>query len=146
VCGSDLPGYTGQSGCRTSPVIMGHEAAGIGAKVGPAVTNVKPSDRVAIRPIKCCGVCAFCEEGKASLCATRLVFGHQMAGGAYAEWLVWPGRNLYPLSDHLSFEQAAFAEPLAYKPGLGAAVPARLQHAVFYSGDANRRHSICNPG
>jgi catechol 2,3-dioxygenase-like lactoylglutathione lyase family enzyme len=30
------------------------------------------------------------------------------------------------------------AEPLAYKPGLGAPIPARLQHAVFYVGDLER--------
>jgi catechol 2,3-dioxygenase-like lactoylglutathione lyase family enzyme len=30
------------------------------------------------------------------------------------------------------------AEPLAYKPGLGAPVPARLQHAVYYVRDLER--------
>jgi catechol 2,3-dioxygenase-like lactoylglutathione lyase family enzyme len=30
------------------------------------------------------------------------------------------------------------AEPLAYKPGHSAPVPARLQHAVFYVGDLER--------
>jgi L-iditol 2-dehydrogenase len=114
VCGSDLHGYTGQSGRRTPPMVMGHEAAGVVAAVGTAVTNVKPGDRVAIQPVKFCGVCPQCKEGKASLCANRQVLGvHQTAGGAYAEWLVWPARNLYPIPDHLSFEQASFAEPLA---------------------------------
>lgn len=34
------------------------------------------------------------------------------------------------------------AEPLAYKPGLGAPVPARLQHAVFYVRDLERSRAF----
>lgn len=114
VCGSDLHGYTGQSGRRTPPMIMGHEAAGVVEAVGSAVTSVTPGDRVAIQPVRFCGQCAACREGKSSLCLNRTVLGvHQQAGGAYAEWLVWPERCLYPIPDDLSFEQASFAEPLA---------------------------------
>lgn len=114
VCGSDLHGYTGQSGRRTPPMVMGHEAAGEVVEVGSAVTTVKPGDRVAIQPVKFCGQCLFCREGKASLCANRQVLGvHPAAGGAYAEWLVWPARCLFPIPPSMSFEQASFGEPLA---------------------------------
>ncbi len=114
VCGSDLHGYTGQSGRRTPPMIMGHEAAGVVSAVGSAVTNLKPGDRVAIQPVRFCGTCAFCREGKASLCLNRQVIGvHAQAGGAMAEWVVWPERCLYPIPDTLSFEVASFTEPLA---------------------------------
>lgn len=34
------------------------------------------------------------------------------------------------------------AEPLAYKPGFGAPVPARLQHAVYYVRDLERSHQF----
>ena len=35
-------------------------------------------------------------------------------------------------------QKVRLAEPLAYKPGLGAPVPARLQHAVYYVRDLER--------
>ncbi|MCW5851333.1 MAG: galactitol-1-phosphate 5-dehydrogenase [Anaerolineae bacterium] len=114
VCGSDLHGYTGQSGRRTPPMIMGHEAAGEVVAIGPAVTNVKPGDQVAIQPVRFCGQCVFCREGKASLCANRQVLGvHPAAGGAYAEWLVWPAGCLFPMPAGMTYEQASFGEPLA---------------------------------
>jgi L-iditol 2-dehydrogenase len=113
VCGSDLHGYTGQSGRRTPPMVMGHEAAGVVEEVGPAVTELKPGDRVAVQPVNFCGQCAFCLEGKTSLCKNRRVLGvHADAGGAYAERLVWPARCLHKIPDTLSFADAAFAEPL----------------------------------
>jgi threonine dehydrogenase-like Zn-dependent dehydrogenase len=37
VCGSDLHGYTGQSGRRTPPLIMGHEVTAQVAAVGEAL-------------------------------------------------------------------------------------------------------------
>ena len=43
VCGSDVEGYTGRSGRRVPPLIMGHEAAGEVVEIGPAVTNCQPS-------------------------------------------------------------------------------------------------------
>ena len=37
VCGSDLHGYTGDSGRRNPPLIMGHEATGEVIDIGPDV-------------------------------------------------------------------------------------------------------------
>ncbi len=112
VCGSDLHGYTGQTGRRIPPMIMGHEASGVVEEVGPAVTNVKPGDRVAVLPVVFCGQCAPCKEGKASLCTNRRLLGVGKGLGAYAEWLVWSARSTYRIPDNVSFEQAAFAEPM----------------------------------
>ncbi|MFN8499110.1 MAG: galactitol-1-phosphate 5-dehydrogenase [Anaerolineae bacterium] len=112
VCGSDLHGYTGQTGRRIPPMIMGHEAAGVVEAVGPDVTTVKPGDRVAVLPVVFCGACAPCKEGKASLCMNRRLLGVGKGIGAYAEWLVWPARSVYRIPDTVSFEQAAFAEPM----------------------------------
>ena len=43
ICGSDLHGYTGESGRRLPGMVMGHEASGWVEAVGPGVTN--PEDR-----------------------------------------------------------------------------------------------------
>src|SRR5438034_6234595 len=39
ICGSDVHGYDGSSGRRIPPIVMGHEAAGRVARVGPQVTG-----------------------------------------------------------------------------------------------------------
>ncbi|MGH9519501.1 MAG: alcohol dehydrogenase catalytic domain-containing protein, partial [Terriglobales bacterium] len=46
ICGSDVHGYDGSSGRRIPPIVMGHEAAGTIAGVGPGVARWKPGDRV----------------------------------------------------------------------------------------------------
>lgn len=99
VCGSDLHGYTGQSGRRIPPLVMGHEAAGEVVAVGSAVTALGPRDRVAIQPIDRRG-------------SKRILMGMD-APGAYAEYVVCPAGNLYPLPEQVSFEAGSLAEPLA---------------------------------
>jgi len=99
VCGSDLHGYTGQSGRRTPPLVMGHEAAGQVVESGAGVAGLPPGTRVAIHPIE--------EVG-----GVRRLMGKD-APGAYAEYVVWPARNLLRLPDAVTFEQGAFVEPLA---------------------------------
>lgn len=39
ICGSDVHGMDGSTGRRLPPIIMGHEAAGVIAKVGAEVTG-----------------------------------------------------------------------------------------------------------
>ena len=51
VCGSDLHGYTGATGRRTPPLVMGHEATGRVLSVGPCVTDVQQGARVALMPL-----------------------------------------------------------------------------------------------
>jgi threonine dehydrogenase-like Zn-dependent dehydrogenase len=46
ICGSDVHGYDGSSGRRLPPAVMGHEAAGVVERVGPAVTRWSRGDRV----------------------------------------------------------------------------------------------------
>ena len=48
VCGSDHHIYHGSNPCSTYPRIPGHENAGIVAKVGKNVTNVKEGDHVTV--------------------------------------------------------------------------------------------------
>ena len=45
ICGSDVHGYTGQSGRRQPPMVMGHEVAGRVAAVG----DQTPLERVGIQ-------------------------------------------------------------------------------------------------
>src|SRR5512134_1871146 len=100
VCGSDLHGYTGHSGRRIPPLIMGHEATAEVVAVGPAVAHLPVGARVAIQPVEFCGTCAQCLAGRRNVCEKRRLMGMN-APGAYAEYVTWPEANLFPLPDNL---------------------------------------------
>jgi L-iditol 2-dehydrogenase len=112
VCGSDLHGYTGESGRRTPPLIMGHEVTAEVVAAGPAVQDLPAGTRVAIQPVEFCGTCPQCVAGRRSLCENRSLMGMN-APGAYAGYVVWRAANLYRLPDNLSYEAGALAEPLS---------------------------------
>ncbi len=113
-CGTDVKTYR-----RGHPVLIkkipsgfGHEFSGIVTKVGKNVFGFKEGDRVVAANSAPCGECFFCKRGEHNLCE-KLEF----LNGAYAEYINIPSaivkRNLLHISDSLSFEKAAFAEPLA---------------------------------
>ncbi|NUM47187.1 MAG: alcohol dehydrogenase catalytic domain-containing protein [Anaerolineales bacterium] len=112
VCGSDLHGYTGQSGRRVPPLIMGHEVTAEVIEVGEAVRNLPPGSRVAIQPVEFCGVCPQCLAGRRNVCEKRRLMGMN-APGAYAEYVTWSASNLFQLPDTLSYEDGALTEPLS---------------------------------
>src|SRR5215203_2270850 len=60
ICGSDIHGYDGSTGRRIPPLVMGHEAAGVIERVGPAVQGFTAGDRVAFDSTVSCGACGFC--------------------------------------------------------------------------------------
>lgn len=100
VCGSDLHGYTGQSGRRTPPLIMGHElTATVVESKGGGGDAPAPGTRVAVYPLDFSGP------------ARRLIGMDEP--GAFAEYVVWPAKNLYALPDGVSAEAGSLAEPLA---------------------------------
>jgi L-iditol 2-dehydrogenase len=112
VCGSDLHGYTGHSGRRTPPLIMGHEVTGEVVAIGREVEDLQVGSRVAVQPVSFCGYCSQCVAGRRSICENRLVMG-MTAQGAYAEYVTWPADNLYELPNALSYEAGALTEPLS---------------------------------
>jgi L-iditol 2-dehydrogenase len=58
ICGSDVHGYDGSTGRRISPLIMGHEAAGVVARDGKEVKAFAPGGRVMFDSTTSCGSCA----------------------------------------------------------------------------------------
>lgn len=117
ICGSDIHGMDGSTGRRLPPIIMGHEAAGIIAQVGSEVTDWKSGQRVTFDSTISCGNCHFCKQGLINLCDYRKVLGvscdEYRCDGAFAEFVMVPGRILYSLPEDVSFEQATFTEPLS---------------------------------
>ncbi len=117
ICGSDIHGWDGSSGRRKPPLIMGHEAAGEIAAVGPKVESWKTGDRVTFDSTISCGQCEFCRTGRVNLCTDRRVFGvsppEYKQHGAFAEYLAVPQRILYALPAGMPFEHAAMVEPVS---------------------------------
>jgi L-iditol 2-dehydrogenase len=116
ICGSDVHGYTGATGRRIPPLIMGHEASGIVETVGRNVQNVGAGDRITFDSTIYCNQCPACRRGRVNLCQNRKVLGVATpafhADGAMAEYVVVPWWIIHPMPDAVSFEEAALIEPL----------------------------------
>jgi S-(hydroxymethyl)glutathione dehydrogenase/alcohol dehydrogenase len=67
VCHSDLHPARDDWPMRT-PIVLGHEGAGIVRDVGPKVTKVKPGDHIVLCWAPACGVCPSCTSGRPVLC------------------------------------------------------------------------------
>src|SRR5213596_2103704 len=67
VCHSDLHPARGDWPMRT-PLVLGHEGAGIVRDVGSGVGNVRIGDHVVLCWAPACGTCPACVEGRAVLC------------------------------------------------------------------------------
>jgi len=117
ICGSDVLGYTGTTGRRLPPLIMGHEAAGIVAQVGPDVHGIQEGAPVCFDSTIYCNACTACDHQQHNRCVQRSVLGVSVAGmkrhGAMAEYVTVPSWVLHTIPGSLSFEAAALLEPVS---------------------------------
>lgn len=67
VCHSDLHPARGDWPTRT-PLVLGHEGAGVVRAVGAGVTRVRPGDHVVFCWAPACGICPLCLNGRPTLC------------------------------------------------------------------------------
>ena len=125
ICGSDLHGYTGDTGRRHPGQVMGHET--VGRVVEDRTGTYAPGSVVTVNPVLGCGRCAACSAGQAQRCPQRRVIGVQPElSAAFAERMVAPTRNVVPLPDGTPSDLGALVEPLAVgfhavqRGGLGA--------------------------
>ena len=113
VCPSDVRTYLGiykhlPPYGKISYGFSGHEWTGEVAEIGKNVKNLKVGDHVVVEHIIPCGICKFCRKGLTHLCKDK---GNVMRG--YAEYVKSPAKALLKLPDNVSFEEAAFSEPVA---------------------------------
>jgi L-iditol 2-dehydrogenase len=117
ICGTDVKVFHHGHKHIHFPRITGHEVAGEVVAVGEGVKDFTPGDKVAVAPAVPCGQCRYCREGIMSMCDHLTAIGYHYNGG-FAEFLLVPAvavRNgcVNKIPPHLSFEEAALAEPLA---------------------------------
>lgn len=113
-CGTDVKTYK-----RGHPVLIkqipsgfGHEFAGTVEQLGKGVEGFQIGDRVVAANSAPCGECFYCKKKEYNLCENL-----DLLNGAYAQYITVPARivqkNMLKLPEGLSFDKAAFCEPLA---------------------------------
>lgn len=113
-CGTDLKilqrGYLDR--IIQLPTVFGHEWAGEVVGVGEGVTWPETGMRIRAGNSAPCLRCRMCGKGEYNLCEDML-----WLWGAYAEYIRVPARtvlvNTQQIPQHISYEEAAIAEPLA---------------------------------
>ncbi|MFQ6036006.1 MAG: zinc-binding dehydrogenase [Sedimentisphaerales bacterium] len=117
ICGSDVHGFTGKTGRRIPPLIMGHEAAGIVEEFGKSVRDFQKGDRVCFDSTVYCNKCEPCRAGFYNRCEKRQVLGVSVPAfkrhGAFAEFVAVPWWIVSKIPDDLSFIHAALLEPVS---------------------------------
>jgi NADPH:quinone reductase-like Zn-dependent oxidoreductase len=88
------------------PHINGSDVAGEVAEVGSYVSSVKRGMRVLLAPMTFCNHCAQCTAGQQNFCREFSVLGYGSDGGN-AEYIAVPEVNVIPISDRLSYDEAA---------------------------------------
>ena len=114
ICGTDKHIFEWDEWAQNNlklPLIVGHEFCGIIDEVGPQVTHYKVGDRVSGEGHITCGNCRNCRAGKKHLCPDTIGVGVHR-DGAFAEYLVIPESNVWPLHEDIPSEIAAFFDPL----------------------------------
>ena len=112
ICGSDVHGFTGESGRRAPGMVMGHEIVGRIEKIAANVTDLEVGQRVTVfnvlsehAPTE--------EEGDPSFLNKRVVGVNLGIRGAMAEYMAIPAENAIPASEEIPPEVSVLAEPIA---------------------------------
>ena len=114
VCGSDLHAY------RSTPrfkIARGHEITGDVVEVGAGVEIVKVGDRVFANSVIPCFKCEACAKKDYWSCPEMLQGGFTAHGG-FAEYTICPTPYVTKLTDTMTYQDGALAEPT----GVGCAV------------------------
>lgn len=131
ICGSDVHGFTGESGRRKPDMIMGHEAVGEVVATGQDATRFKVGDRVAVYNIHACGKCRHCQAEQEQLCSEKRILGVNAGRwGAMAEYFTFPESGLFRLESSLDPAIGLLTEPIAVglhainlmRPALGSTI------------------------
>jgi NADPH:quinone reductase-like Zn-dependent oxidoreductase len=88
------------------PHVSGSDIAGVVEQIGAQIEGVTVGARVVVSPGLSCWKCENCLAGRDNFCSTFGILGAKTHGG-YAEYVKVPFRNVLPIPENLTFEQAA---------------------------------------
>jgi len=112
ICGTDLRHWKKEEP-ELVRKIMGHEMSGEVLKVGNAVTNVKPGDRVVIETVLGDGTCDWCNVQQYNLCPELYPVRMKTVSQAFAQCIAGPSKKFYKLPEHVSYEEATLLDTFA---------------------------------
>jgi len=108
VCGSDVQAIDDFYGITKYPFVPGHEIVGNVSEVGPAVTELKLGERVAIGwQGRSCGKCEWCLKGEEQLCLEVEDNGVWFPFGGFSSSVKAESRFVYPVPVTMDSEHAA---------------------------------------
>ena len=113
VCGSDAAEFDHGPVLTSTPVVLGHEFAGVVEAVGEGVSALAPGAIVVSGAGISCGACRPCRQGRTNLCVEYHTAGLQINGGL-AERTVVPASILLDVSDTgLPLDTLGLAQPMS---------------------------------
>lgn len=116
ICGSDVHYFEhGRIGdfVVNSPLVLGHESAGVIVGLGAQATRHRLGERVALEPGVPCGQCRECRRGRYNLCRDIAFFATPPIDGALARFVTIHEDFAFSVPDHVSDAAAALCEPLS---------------------------------
>ncbi|CUU56088.1 S-(hydroxymethyl)glutathione dehydrogenase / alcohol dehydrogenase [Parafrankia irregularis] len=96
LCHSDLAVVRGTIPFPT-PVVLGHEGAGVVSALGPGVTGLAEGEAVALTTLGNCGACEHCDAGQPTMC--RSTFGRR------PQPFTWRGTPTYNFANTSCFAE-----------------------------------------
>ena len=93
------------------PIIPGHEWSGEVVEAGENFQHLLGKRVIADNAVPC-GRCPACRKGKFHICNEKQEIGFSL-NGAYAEYLLAPGKNIVELPNGVDSRHASLSEPLS---------------------------------
>ncbi len=113
-CGTDLKAFRRGHPMIPMPGVFGHEFSGIVTGIGKGVKKFKEGDEIMAVHSAPCLTCRYCKKKLYNLCENIM---SAKVLGAFAEYILLPShivrQNVFHKPKNLSFEEAAFLEPLS---------------------------------
>ncbi|RJQ40616.1 MAG: alcohol dehydrogenase [Nitrospiraceae bacterium] len=113
-CGTDLKAFSRGHHIIPMPGVFGHEFSGIIAETGKGVKKFRKGNEIMAVHSAPCLKCRYCKRGLFNICENIM---ETKVLGAFAEYILLPEhivkQNVFRKPKNLSFEEAAFLEPLS---------------------------------
>ena len=120
ICHSDITFIEGGWG-GDLPLVLGHEAAGVVAEVGPGVDDVRVGDHAVVTLIRSCGSCRYCDRGGEVGCTNKWPLdekspitgsdgdriGHGLRTAGFAEEVVVERSQIVTIDDDIPLDAAS---------------------------------------